>query len=470
MPLILLRKNVRLKKVRSILEMCLPVPVGQSRNHCTRTKNNVYLLNIITLLRRYSMRITLITFTLFCYTLCTSAQQQPPRYHSVAGDWAHSTLASLTLRERIGQLFVVATTSCFEQQEEALAASLFKCPYKMDPAHIRYLINEYKIGGLIFLYKSTPELQIAATNEYQALSTIPLLIAQDCEWGLSMRLYNTLEFPKNNLLGKISDKALIYKMGKEVARECKALGVHLNCAPVVDVWNNPDNKLLRYRSFGADPELVAHAGCLMMQGLQDEGILACAKHFPGHGDTSIDSHTDIPCIAHTREHLEQIELVPFKQLIDHGVCAVMPAHLAVPALEPEAQRPSSLSYAITTQLLEHELGFTGLKITDGLGMGALTRHYAPGTIEFEAFLAGNDILLCPLDVPRAVELIEEAILTNRISMEELDRRVLKILKAKEWAGCHKFTPIDTEYALAQLATPQGIALKELLDAEVAISP
>ncbi|MFI5333307.1 MAG: glycoside hydrolase family 3 protein [Candidatus Babeliales bacterium] len=411
------------------------------------------------------MHTLFLTLTLLC-SLSSYATQQPP-YACVTGDWARSTLASLTLREKIGQLFVVATTSCFEQQEEVLAASLFKCAYKMDPDHINQLITDYHIGGLIFLYKSTPELQIAATNAYQERSHIPLLIAQDCEWGLSMRLYNTLEFPKNNLLGKIADKQLIYAMGNEVGRQCKALGVHLNCAPVVDVCNNPNNKLLQKRAFGDNPELVAHAGLLMMRGLQDAGIIACAKHFPGHGDTSVDSHTNLPCITHAREHLEQIELVPFKHLIDHGVSAVMLAHLAVPALEPETHHPSSLSYAITTQLLEQELNFTGLKITDGLGMGALTKHYAPGIIELEAFLAGNDILLCPLDVPRAVELIENAVLSNRVSIEDLDRRVLKILYAKEWAGCHTLTPLDIQEALTQLNTTEGKALKELLDSEVA---
>lgn len=390
--------------------------------------------------------------------------------HPAPGDWARSTLASMSLQEKIGQLFVVATTSCFAQKEELLAASLFRCPYTMDPAHIKELITQYKIGGLIFLYKSTPELQIAATNAYQALSKTPLLIAQDCEWGLSMRLYNTLEFPKNHLLSNISDKSLMYELGKEIGRECTAIGVHLNCAPVVDVCNNPKNTLLAKRSFGADPQRVTECGLLMMQGLQEAGIIACAKHFPGHGDTSVDSHSKLPCIVHDRAHLDALELMPFKELIKHGVGAVMLAHLAVPALEPDATRPCSLSYAITTQLLEQELNFTGLKITDGLGMGALTRHYAPGVIELEAFLAGNDILLCPLDVPRAVELIEEALLTHRVSIEDLDARVFKILLAKEWAGVHTFQPIDIQEALKQLHTPEGVALKEQLDAEVIQNP
>ena len=387
---------------------------------------------------------------------------QAPCYESVNGDWAHKTLASLTTREKIGQLFVVPTASCLDQPEEALATSMRKSPYKMDPDYIKQLITDYKVGGVIFLYKSTPPLQIAATNEYQKLSKTPLLISQDCEWGLQMRLYDTLRFPRNMTLGALSTNHLIYALGREIGRECKAIGVHMNFSPVVDVNNNPDNPVIHDRSFGEDPHAVADAGLLMMQGLQDEGIIACAKHFPGHGDTAVDSHLNLPIIPHTRERLHQVELVPFKHLIKHGISAVMNAHLAIPALEKEEHRASSLSRAITTQLLEKDLHFTGLKVTDGIGMEALTRHYAPGQIELEAFLAGNDILLCPLDVPRAVELIEKAVADKQVSLKDLDARVLKILKAKEWAGCHAFTPIDIEHARAQLATPQARQLKKQL--------
>jgi beta-N-acetylhexosaminidase len=399
-------------------------------------------------------------FILTCSLLCTA----PFLCAATSDDWAHTILTSLTTRQKIGQLFVVATASCFEQPTEALATSLFKCPYKMAPDYVKQLITDYHVGGIIFLYKSTPELQIAATNEYQALSTIPLLIAQDCEWGLSMRLQNTLEFPKNNQLGIIKNRQLIYEMGKEIGRQCKALGLHMNCSPVVDVCNNPNNTLLQKRSFGADPSVISECGQLMMQGLQDAGIIACAKHFPGHGDTDIDSHASLPRISHDYEHLQRVELAPFKALIDGGVRAVMLGHLAVPALEPAAHLPATFSYAITTELLENTLHFTGLKVTDGLGMGALTEHYEPGTIELEAFLAGNDILLCPLDVPRAVILIEQALESGRISHAELDRRVLKILQAKKWAECHKFKPINSEDACIQLHTPEGKnLLKKLME-------
>lgn len=372
-----------------------------------------------------------------------SLAQEVPCYERIAGRDAKKILSSLTLREKIGQLFMAPAASCFEQQEEALASQMLACPYNMKPEYVSELITKHKIGGLIFLFKGTPELQIDAINEYQRRSAIPLLIGQDCEWGLSMRLYNTPRFPRNMTLGALCDQSLIYQMGRTVGRQCRAVGVHMNFAPVVDVNNNAANPVIHDRSFGEEPKQVAERGWLMMRGLQDENVLACAKHFPGHGDTAADSHFELPTIAHERERLDDTELVPFKRLIRAGVGAVMSAHLAVPALEKEPKRASSLSRSIVTELLEKELKFQGLKVTDGMGMKALTEHYAPGEIELEAFLAGNDILLCPLDVPVAIDRIEKAVEDGKVSLQDLDRRVLKILKAKEWAGCLDFKPIDT---------------------------
>ncbi|MCL5876012.1 MAG: serine hydrolase, partial [Candidatus Dependentiae bacterium] len=358
---------------------------------------------------------------------------------------------------------------CFEQQEEALATAMFKSPYTMDPDYIKKLITQYHIGGLIFLYKSTPDKQIDAINEYQALSKVPLLITQDCEWGLSMRLYNTTVYPRNNLLGMLADKSLIYDLSREIARQCSAVGVHMNFAPVVDINNNPNNKVIGSRSFGSDLDQVAHAGLLMMQGLQDEHVLACAKHFPGHGDTSVDSHLDLPIVPHDMKRLEELEIIPFKHLIDHGIASVMSAHLAIPKLEKDAQRASSLSYAIVTDLLEHELHFSGLKVTDALGMGAITKNYAPGQAELEAVLAGNDLVVCPLDIPRSFEYIGQAIRDGKITEEELDRRVLKILKAKEWSGAARFEPIDKEKALEVLSSSSALALQKMLEVAVSLS-
>jgi len=387
---------------------------------------------------------------------------------NVARNKCNALLQSLTLREKIGQLFVAPAASCFDQPEEALATSMRKSPYKMDPDYVKMLISKYHVGGLIFLYKSTPDLQIDATNEYQKLSKTPLLITQDCEWGLSMRLYNTIRFPRNMTLGAIPDQGLIYEMGNEVGRQCKAIGVHMNFAPVVDVNNNHDNPVIHDRSFGQDPHAVAQCGLLMMRGLRDGGVTPCVKHFIGHGDTkpgksgSKDSHVDLPVVDYKRDRLNKVEIFPFKVLIDNDVPAVMSAHLAVPAFEKDENRASSLSYSIITDLLEKELGFDGLKVTDGLGMEALTKHYAPGQIELEAFLAGNDILLCPVNVPVAVELIEQAIKEGKVTMQELDRRVMKILAVKSEAGVFDFKPIDKEKALAQLMTEHAQELKAKL--------
>lgn len=377
-------------------------------------------------------------------------------------DWAEKTLATMSPREKIGQLFMVAATSLFDEHEEKLASAAITCPYNMDPDHIKKLITDCHVGGIIYLYGNTAETVIDATNEYQRLSELPLMVGLDAEWGLSMRLRDTVRYPRNMALGALRDKELIYDLGVEIGRQCKAMGVQINFSPVVDVNNNPKNPVISNRAFGQDVQAVTQAGLLMAKGLQDAGVMACAKHFPGHGDTDIDSHLDLPRIPHSKQWLELLELIPFKALIDAGVGAVMTAHLEIPALEPREHWASSLSSAVVTDLLEKELHFDGLKITDGLGMEALTKHFVPGQIELEAFLAGNDILLCPLDVPAAVDLIEKAIHDGRVTEQELDHRVLRILKAKEWAGCTTFAPIDKQRACAQLTIPCALELKQQL--------
>jgi len=376
--------------------------------------------------------------------------------------WAEKTLKNMTLQEKIGQLFMVATTSCFDQQEEALASSFFESPYTMDQEHIEMLIKTYHIGGLIFIYKSTPGPQIDMVNHYQKMSKVPLLIGQDCEWGLSMRLYETIRFPHNMTLGAIEDDALIYEVGKEIGRQCKAIGVHINFAPVVDVNNNPNNPVINDRSFGEDKERVAKLGTLFMNGLHDAGVIAFAKHFPGHGDTDIDSHLDLPRVPHAKERLHTIELYPFKRLIDEGVMAIMNAHLEIPAFDDTPHLPSTLSYSIVTDLLQKQLGFNGLIITDALGMKGVTKYHEPGQVELKAFLAGNDILLCPVDTVKACKLLERAVKDGIIPQDELDRRVLKILKAKEWVFERHNRFVDKEKALQQIDTPAAHELKKKL--------
>ncbi|MEX0940210.1 MAG: glycoside hydrolase family 3 N-terminal domain-containing protein [Candidatus Babeliales bacterium] len=351
--------------------------------------------------------------------------------------WAEKTLKSLSLREKIGQLFIVAAASNFSQPTEMLASAMRKCPYNMDPNHVEKMIKEQKVGGLIFLFKSDPKTQKSFIERYQEKSKLPLIIAQDSEWGLSMRLdadpKQVVRYPRNMTLGALVDEQLVYDMGYEVGKQCAALGVHINLAPVVDVNNNPKNPVIHDRSFGDDPERVSRLAILYAKGLQDAGVIAFAKHFPGHGDTDVDSHLDLPVIKHDKTRLNEIELQPFKKIIQEGIGGIMSAHLSVPAFDSTPNLASTLSYPIITEELKNNLDFHGLVATDGLGMDAIAKHFKPGEIEFKAYLAGNDILLCPLDVPRAVELIEQAIKNGQLSEEDLNQRVLKVLKAKEWA-------------------------------------
>ncbi len=381
----------------------------------------------------------------------------PPHFQTT-DYWAESTLQQLTLRQKIGQLFMVATAANLTQQEEKLASALVECPYKMDHDYIEQLIGEYHIGGIIFLFKSKLEEQITLMNRFQQMSALPLLIGQDCEWGLSMHLYDMIRFPHNMTLGAIQDPALLYELGKQIGKQCKAIGIHINFAPVVDINNNPKNPVINDRSFGDNKEMVSDYGTLIMKGMQDAGILACAKHFPGHGDTTIDSHVALPTIFKSKKQLLENELYPFKKLIDAGVAAIMNGHLQIPALDPTGL-PASLSETIVSNILKKELGFKGLVITDGLGMKALTENYEPGYIELYALCAGNDIILCPLDVPKAVKLIEQAISDGRFSEEELNERVLKILRSKEKLFKQQSPFIDFKLAQAEVNTNEAYAVK-----------
>lgn len=369
----------------------------------------------------------------------------------------------LSLDQKVGQLIMAAAIVDEELNFSALGNNFaHSSVYTMHKEHVTRLIEDYHIGGIIYLGYSKPALQIARTNHYQTISKLPLLIGQDLEWGLSTRILTTLRFPRAMTLGALQDNHLIYQMTCEVARQAKLLGVHIVFAPVADVNNNSQNPVIGDRSFGADPDQVAHKGEQFMRGLQDNGIIACAKHFPGHGDTAVDSHHDLPHIAHAREHLDSIELVPFKHLINSGVKAIMTAHLEVPALEATPHLPTSLSRATITQLLKQELNFDGLVITDGLGMRGITLHHALGEIEARAMQAGTDIVLCPVDVPKAHAALKQAVLDGRISHEELNKKVVKILHAKQWVLQNSHTDTDTRPLDEALHTQQAYALKKKL--------
>jgi beta-glucosidase-like glycosyl hydrolase/CubicO group peptidase (beta-lactamase class C family) len=352
----------------------------------------------------------------------------------LSSNWVDSTVSAMTLEEKIAQLFMVAAYSNKNQNH-------------ID--HITDLVESHKIGGLMFM-QGGPHRQLNLTNLYQSKSKIPLIIAQDAEWGLSMRIDSTLRFPWQMTLGAVKDTNLIYEMGLEIAKQCRRLGVHINFAPVVDVNSNPKNPIINNRSFGEDPYNVAKLSNAYMQGLQDGNVIACAKHFPGHGDTDADSHKSLPTVLHKRSRLDSIDLVPFNALIKNKVGAIMVAHLHVPDLDAKDSIASSLSYKIINDLLKDELGFEGLVVTDALNMKGVSNYYSPGELDLKALMAGNDILLFSEDVPLAIHSILTAVKDGLISEQEIEDRCKKILSAKYKLGLHSFKPIPSQNLIEDL--------------------
>jgi beta-N-acetylhexosaminidase len=336
----------------------------------------------------------------------------------VRKNWVDSTYYNLSEDERIGQLFMVAAYSGGKNYNEDAVTKL---------------ITENKIGGLIF-FQGGPVRQALLTNKYQRMSRTPLLVAMDGEWGLGMRLDSVKPFPREMMLGATNDTGLVYRMGLAIASQCKRLGVHIDFAPDVDVNNNVANPVINSRSFGEDKTKVARLGIAYMHGLQKGGVIACAKHFPGHGDTNVDSHKDLPLIAKTFKQLDTLELYPFKQIIAAGVRSVMIAHLEVPALESGEHVPTSLSKNTVSGLLKGKLGYNGLVITDALMMQGVTKYFPAGDADLMAFEAGNDILLMSQDVPGAMAKIKNAIDNGTIPQVQLENSVKKILYAKYDAG------------------------------------
>ncbi|MDA9663572.1 serine hydrolase [bacterium] len=345
---------------------------------------------------------------------------------TIQENWVDSVFNSLTQEDRIAQLLMVSAYSN-------------KDNFHMEK--IENLIKNYNIGGLMFL-QGGPVRQARLTNHYQSISKTPLMIALDAEWGVSMRLDSSIRFPWQMTLGAIQDENKIYEMGVEIARQCKLIGVNINFAPVVDINFNPDNPIIGNRSFGEDPYRVGLLGVKYMLGMQDNKVLACAKHFPGHGDTDTDSHKGLPEITHTKERLDSVEIMPFKMLIDSGLGSVMIAHLYIPELDDTKNLAVSLSPKVVDGLLKSELDFKGLVITDALNMKGVSKYYKPGKVDVKALLAGNDILLFSEDVGEAINQIKIAIDNGEILQEEVDFRCKKILSMKYWMGLSKYKPKD----------------------------
>ena len=338
--------------------------------------------------------------------------------------WVDSVFNSLTPEQRLGQLFMVAAYS------------------NKDRAHanrIEQLVRNQHIGGVMFL-QGGPKRQALLTNRLQAAAQVPLLIAMDAEWGLDMRLDSSAHFAKQMTLGAMDDPRYVYAMGRDIARKMRALGVHISFAPVIDVNSNPGNPVIGNRSFGEDQERVAKLGVQYIKGLQENGVMAVAKHFPGHGDTDTDSHVALPVINTDMARLTKVDLVPFQQSFEAGVMGVMVAHLYMPLFDTTDAKTTTLSRALVTDLLKDKMGFKGLTFTDALNMRSVSKLYKYGELDAMALAAGNDVLLFSEDVPSALIRIREAVTAGKLQQEDLDLRVKKILRAKHWAGLSKYQP------------------------------
>ena len=358
--------------------------------------------------------------------------------------WVDSIYNSMSLNEKVGQLFMVDVFS--------------KDPVKKTNL-IDSLIKNYHIGGIIFS-KGGPLRQAKLNNQFQNNSKIPLMIAMDAEWGLAMRLDSTFAYPWNMTLGAITDHKIIYDIGKRIGAHAKRMGVHINFSPVVDINTNPNNPIIGNRSFGEDRNNVTNKALAYMRGMQSSGILANAKHFPGHGDTDLDSHKTLPTVSFTKERLDSIELYPYRRLFQEGLSSVMIAHLNVPSLESKKNVPSSISKAIVTDLLQDTMEFNGLIFTDALNMKGATNFKKPGEIDLAAFLAGNDVLLISESVPKAHQLIVKAYKKGRISEQRLSRSVKKILRAKYKVGLNNYQPVALSSLIADLNTSYDKMLYE----------
>lgn len=359
--------------------------------------------------------------------------------------WVDSIYNQMSLDERIGQLIIIHVNGDNGAANRQNIVNLVK--------------NQY-VGGVLFS-KGTPEDQATLTNLAQENARVPLMITFDGEWGLSMRLENTTRFPKNMMLGAIKNDSLIYYYGREVARQCRLAGIQVNFAPTIDVNSNPSNPVIGIRSFGENPKRVAQLGIAYARGLESGKVLAVAKHFPGHGDTSTDSHKVLPRIDHDKERLEDIELLPFKKYIDAKLASVMVGHLNIPALDT-TKVPSSLSKPIVTDLLQTEFGFGGLIFTDGLAMKGVS---VEKDMSVRAILAGNDLLLGPVNARREYDALKAAVANGVLTDSLIAARCRKILEYKYILGLNKLKPIDVDNLITRLNTPYAEWLCRKLNEE-----
>ncbi len=365
----------------------------------------------------------------FCALILTGVTAQQFYEHTREADkWVRKQFRKLSKDQRIAQLMIIRAHS------------------NLGAEHVQEvtdLIKKYNVGGLCF-FQGGPVRQANLTNFYQKIAKTPLMIAIDGEWGLGMRLDSVINFPRQLMMGAVPDAKLIYQFGLAVGEQCKRIGIHVNYAPDIDINNNPMNPVINDRSFGEDKYKVALFGVQYMKGMQDMGVMACAKHFPGHGDVSVDSHYDLPVINKSRAQLDQLELYPFRELIKAGVGSMMIAHLAIPSIDTTANLPTSLSAKNVTDLLRNELGYQGISFTDALEMQGVAKFFPKGDASVMSLIAGNDMLCLPGDIPGSIKKVREAIKEGKLTWDDINARVKKVLLAKYHLGLHKKQVINTE--------------------------
>jgi beta-glucosidase-like glycosyl hydrolase/CubicO group peptidase (beta-lactamase class C family) len=369
-------------------------------------------------------------------------QSDPPFLKYINHPWVDSVMKTLTIDQQIAQCIWIAGYSNRDVSHEV---------------EISDIIRKYGIGGIVF-FQGTATKQAELTNYYQKISKVPLVIALDAEWGIGMRIENVEKFPYQMTLGAIQNDSLIYQFGKAVAMQFKRLGMQVNFAPVLDININARNPVINYRSFGENREKVTSKSIMYMKGLQDNGILATGKHFPGHGDTNVDSHLDLPLISHSRARLDSIELYPFRELIGEGIGSIMVAHLNLQSLDTTTGLPSTLSHIIITGLLKNDLGFRGLVVTDAMNMKGVTKFFKPGEADAKALEAGNDVAEFVTDVEATIRETKNYIALKKLTNEDIALKCRKVLALKYWSGLNKPQIINKENIDKELSPMTSKAL------------
>lgn len=355
-----------------------------------------------------------------------------------------SLLHTLSLEQKIAQLLMIRA---YSGRDSVYEDSLMR------------IVSVHQPGGICF-FKGSPYRQADFTNRLQKISPIPLLVSIDAEWGLGMRLDSAFSYPRQMALGALQNDSLIYRMGSQIALDCKRLGIHINFAPVIDINNNPKNPVINFRSFGENREKVAFKGSMYMKGMQDHGIIATAKHFPGHGDTETDSHFALPIIEHSLSRIDSLELYPFRALIREEVKGIMVAHVYFPAMDSLKNTPATLSENIVSGLLKNRMGYKGIVFTDALDMKGVTKNAKPGEIEVRALKAGNDILLLPQDIPKAIQGIRQAIESGILTIDLIEQKCRKVLGIKHNLHLWDQPPVKLKGITADLNPPWAEVLTE----------